>query len=115
MPPGRPAQAGVGQDCAPRRSPCEGCNGTDEDVLTYAMFPQVAPKFFATAREGPEEPRQGSADEAAAGAAATAAACQPARARCATPITYDVTVDGKTHTGAPSTPQREGSDDRRPT
>lgn len=24
----------------------EGYNGTDEDVLTYAMFPQVAPKFF---------------------------------------------------------------------
>src|SRR5262245_45504300 len=24
-----------------------GCDGTDEDVLTYAMFPQVAPKFFA--------------------------------------------------------------------
>ena len=23
-----------------------GCNGSDEDVLTYAMFPQVAPKFF---------------------------------------------------------------------
>ena len=27
----------------------KGCNGTDEDVLTYAMFPQVAPKFFAHA------------------------------------------------------------------
>src|SRR4051812_25153765 len=23
-----------------------GCNASDEDVLTYAMFPQVAPKFF---------------------------------------------------------------------
>ncbi|HMO86790.1 MAG TPA: oxaloacetate decarboxylase, partial [Lacipirellulaceae bacterium] len=23
-----------------------GCNGADEDVLTFAMFPQVAPKFF---------------------------------------------------------------------
>jgi len=31
----------------------EGCNGTDEDVLTYAMFPQVAPKFFKTRSEGP--------------------------------------------------------------
>ena len=37
----------------------DGCNGTDEDVLTYAMFPQVAPKFFARAARGPEEPRQG--------------------------------------------------------
>src|SRR5262245_1847744 len=25
----------------------KGCDGTDEDVLTFAMFPQVAPKFFA--------------------------------------------------------------------
>jgi methylmalonyl-CoA carboxyltransferase 5S subunit len=32
----------------------EGCNGTDEDVLTYAMFPQVAPKFFKTRPEGPK-------------------------------------------------------------
>ncbi len=33
--------------------PLAGCNGTDEDVLTYAMFPQVAPKFFAKRHEGP--------------------------------------------------------------
>jgi methylmalonyl-CoA carboxyltransferase 5S subunit len=31
----------------------EGCNGTDEDVLTVAMFPQVAPKFFKTRAKGP--------------------------------------------------------------
>ena len=31
----------------------EGCNGSDEDVLTYAMFPQVAPKFFAHRADGP--------------------------------------------------------------
>ena len=31
-----------------------GCNGTDEDVLTYAMFPQVATKFFATRAQGPK-------------------------------------------------------------
>jgi hypothetical protein len=37
-----------------------GCNGSDEDVLTYAMFPQVAPKFFATPRRRAEEPGQGS-------------------------------------------------------
>ncbi len=30
----------------------EGCNGSDEDVLTYAMFPQVAPKFFKARPEG---------------------------------------------------------------
>ena len=32
----------------------KGCNGTDEDVLTYAMFPQVAPKFFGTRDQGPK-------------------------------------------------------------
>ena len=31
-----------------------GCNGSDEDVLTYAMFPQVAPKFFASRADGPK-------------------------------------------------------------
>ncbi len=30
----------------------EGCNGSDEDVLTFAMFPQVAPKFFGTRDQG---------------------------------------------------------------
>ncbi len=29
-----------------------GSNGSEEDVLTYAMFPQVAPKFFKTRPEG---------------------------------------------------------------
>jgi len=32
----------------------EGCNGSDEDVLTFAMFPQVAPNFFQTRAEGPK-------------------------------------------------------------
>src|SRR3954452_616570 len=31
----------------------EGCDGSDEDVLTYAMFPGVAPGFFAERAEGP--------------------------------------------------------------
>lgn len=31
----------------------EGNNGSDEDVLTYAMFPQVAPKFFKERNDGP--------------------------------------------------------------
>src|SRR6516162_4699664 len=31
-----------------------GCNGTDEDVLTYAMFPPVAPKFFEQRARGPK-------------------------------------------------------------
>lgn len=30
-----------------------GFDGTDEDVLTYAMFPGVAPTFFSTRADGP--------------------------------------------------------------
>ncbi|CAK0754876.1 Methylmalonyl-CoA carboxyltransferase 5S subunit [uncultured Gammaproteobacteria bacterium] len=32
----------------------ENCDGSDEDVLTYAMFPQVAAKFFKSRPEGPK-------------------------------------------------------------
>src|SRR5512135_3437472 len=34
--------------------PLTGCDGSDEDILTYAMFPQVAEKFFAQRAEGPK-------------------------------------------------------------
>src|SRR6478672_11951459 len=34
--------------------PPEGDNGTDEDVLTYAMFPGVAPTFFTERPAGPK-------------------------------------------------------------
>ena len=34
-------------------SKAAGGSGTDEDVLTYAMFPQVAEKFFKTRANGP--------------------------------------------------------------
>jgi methylmalonyl-CoA carboxyltransferase 5S subunit len=32
----------------------EGFNGSDEDVLTWAMFPQIAAKFFKARPEGPK-------------------------------------------------------------
>ena len=55
-----------------------GCDGTDEDVLTYAMFPQVAPKFFATRAQGPKnlgkDPAKRSRPAAVAAAAAHPAA-----------------------------------------
>ena len=56
---GRPAGARVGQARADANA-LEGCDGTDEDVLTFAMFPKVAPKFFGERAEGPEERRPGS-------------------------------------------------------
>jgi methylmalonyl-CoA carboxyltransferase 5S subunit len=74
----------------------KGCNGTDEDVLTFAMFPQVAPKFFGTRNEGPKNLGK---DPAKAPPAAT-----PGKAAPATPVSqlagamsYVITVEGKTH------------------
>ncbi len=32
-----------------------GCNGSDEDVLTYAMFPKAAAQFFKTRTAGPKD------------------------------------------------------------
>jgi methylmalonyl-CoA carboxyltransferase 5S subunit len=78
-----------------------GCNGSDEDVLTFAMFPQVAPKFFATRDQGPKN--LGKAPAVAAAAPAPAAGA-PAPAEngtgkgpLKTPITYDVKLNGRTH------------------
>ncbi len=72
-----------------------GCNGSDEDVLTYAMFPQVAPKFFSTRAQGPKNlGKDPDAKPAAAPAAPTpAGADNAARA----PVAYDVTLNGRTH------------------
>jgi len=69
-----------------------GCNGTDEDVLTYAMFPQVAPKFFAERHEGPRNLGR----DPATGESET----QPAEGHQGTitgPITYSVTLSGRQH------------------
>ncbi len=70
-----------------------GCNGSDEDVLTHAMFPQVAPKFFGTRDAGPKN--LGRAPEPAAPAAAAgpqaAAGVEPLRSA----IVYDVTLGGR--------------------
>jgi methylmalonyl-CoA carboxyltransferase 5S subunit len=77
----------------------KGCNGSDEDVLTYAMFPQVAPKFFGARNEGPKNlGKDPNAPTAAAAAPAAGVGNQdtgtgPVR----TTITYDVKLDGKTH------------------
>jgi len=79
----------------------DGCNGTDEDVLTYAMFPQVATRFFARRHEGPQNVGSAApAKPAAKGAAAPTAAAPaaddgqgPIRAE----ITYDVKLAGRTH------------------
>jgi len=70
-----------------------GCNGSDEDVLTYAMFPQVAPKFFGTREQGPKNLGK---DPNAAPAPKPAAAESGEKGTRA-PIAYDVTLNGKNH------------------
>ena len=61
-----------------------GCNGTDEDVLTYAMFPQVAPKFFTERAEGPKNVGKDPAECRAPPNCATAGQGVRARARSTT-------------------------------
>ncbi|MGO9260724.1 MAG: methylmalonyl-CoA carboxytransferase subunit 5S [Bryobacteraceae bacterium] len=84
----------------------KGCNGSDEDVLTYAMFPQVAPKFFGTRDQGPKNLGKDPAEGRPLGPAATPPAHGPAPAESAaangkgpvrTPITYNVKLNGQTH------------------
>jgi methylmalonyl-CoA carboxyltransferase 5S subunit len=74
----------------------QGCNGTDEDVLTYALFPQVAPKFFAQRHEGPKNLGKAQAKAAAPGAA-PAAKAGDGRAPITSPVTYDVRIGDKSH------------------
>jgi methylmalonyl-CoA carboxyltransferase 5S subunit len=69
----------------------EGCNGKDEDVLTFAMFPQVAPKFFATRKDGPKNLGKDPA------AAAKAAPVPAAAGKMSGPVKYAVTLNGQTH------------------
>ena len=63
----------------------EGSNGSDEDVLTYAMFPQVAPKFFAEREQGPKNLSMKTPPGERSGAAGGA---QPVQA----PVSYDVRI-----------------------
>jgi methylmalonyl-CoA carboxyltransferase 5S subunit len=74
----------------------EGCNGSDEDVLTFAMFPQVAPKFFKSRSAGPKnvgrDPQPG---VQSAPAGKTNGGGQISTQ--SNPVTYVVTLEGKEH------------------
>ncbi|ALA67609.1 oxaloacetate decarboxylase [Corynebacterium lactis RW2-5] len=71
----------------------DGFNGTDEDVLTNALFPSVAPGFFTTRGEGPKNvgktPEQLQREAEQASGAANA---------IREPIRYKVTVGGRAQT-----------------
>jgi len=71
-----------------------GSDGTDEDVLTYAMFPQVAPKFFQARAEGPKNLGK---DPSAPAPAPAAPKVDPGTGPVLSTVTYDVKLNGKTH------------------
>ena len=75
----------------------DGCNGSDEDVLSYAMFPQVATKFFATRHLGPKNLGKDPAAQPAAPAPETAAAAATPSGPVRTNVSYEVKLNGKTH------------------
>jgi len=70
----------------------EGNDGTPEDVLTYAMFPSVAPGFFATRADGPK-----SVGKTADQMAAEGQSKQDAAGAVKGPIKYRVTLGGREH------------------
>jgi methylmalonyl-CoA carboxyltransferase 5S subunit len=75
----------------------KGCNGSDEDVLTLAMFPQVAPKFFGTRSEGPKN--LGKDPAKVTPVATSGKIAHPATPASQIPgaMSYVITVEGKTH------------------
>jgi methylmalonyl-CoA carboxyltransferase 5S subunit len=76
-----------------------GCNGSDEDVLTMAMFPKVGPMFFSTRSEGPKSVAKDPAAAVPPAAAPKAAqGAAPLESPPLTkPITYRVTHRGAIH------------------
>ncbi len=72
----------------------KGFNGSDEDVLTYAMFPQVAAKFFASRAEGPKNPTKTPPEAPKAAPAAKAGDGKPP---VTTPVSYQIKIGDKSH------------------
>jgi methylmalonyl-CoA carboxyltransferase 5S subunit len=70
----------------------DGCDGSDEDVLTYAMFPGVAPGFFAERPDGPRNVGK-DATQVAAEELSKSSGDGPVTG----PVRYSVSLDGKAH------------------
>ncbi|MDR1790559.1 MAG: methylmalonyl-CoA carboxytransferase subunit 5S [Propionibacteriaceae bacterium] len=71
-------------------SKLDGFDGSEEDVLTYAMFPNVAPVFLAERAEGPKSVAMTDAQVAAEAEASGSALSGP--------ISYKVSLGGREHT-----------------
>jgi len=70
----------------------EGADGTEEDVLTNAMFPGVAPGFFKTRAEGPKN-----VGKTAEQLAAEEEAAKRKAQGISGPVKYNVTIAGRSH------------------
>jgi methylmalonyl-CoA carboxyltransferase 5S subunit len=68
----------------------------DEDVLTYAMFPQAASKFFGTRGSGPRELSEQPVRTASFSGEEPAGQKSPV-ADARGPVTYVITLNGKEH------------------
>jgi methylmalonyl-CoA carboxyltransferase 5S subunit len=81
----------------------DGFGGNDEDVLTYAMFPQVAPKFFKSRKDGPKNLGKDTTLKPEAAATKTNGKDTSSTSMKET-MSYVVTLSGKEHkvTVAPS-------------
>lgn len=74
----------------------KGCDGSDEDVLTHAMFPQVAAKFFAQRANGPRNVSKKPHTEdgpAAAGVGKSA----DGKGHVSSRVAYQVKIGDRTH------------------
>lgn len=72
-----------------------GGDGSDEDALTYAMFPNVAPKFFAERSKGPVDAETAFGAKKEAPAAPRAASNGGSYSITVNGTSYNVTSDGK--------------------
>jgi methylmalonyl-CoA carboxyltransferase 5S subunit len=70
----------------------EGFDGSDEDVLTLAMFPKVAPGFFTTRPDGPKNLGR---DPAELEAERCAVITDTKSGSIRVPIKYEITINGK--------------------
>jgi methylmalonyl-CoA carboxyltransferase 5S subunit len=74
-----------------------GFNGSDEDVLTSAMFPQVAPKFFPARHEGPKNLGKDPSKAPKEQKPAETSGGRPDAVALRGPVTYSVSVNGHQH------------------
>ena len=71
----------------------DGCDGSDEDILTCAMFPKVAPKFFSERGKGPKSAAKPAKPESGSAAHAAPHGAGPVQET----IQYEVQLEGKKH------------------